>query len=359
MGRPPRSKTGQPVHRKPGGFPLFFESRKQRVVTADPWAFLSNLAVAKLKKNAEATALAYIQQGHEFFDAAQNPRLKTRPLLYYYSFLNLTKAALLIKGHAPPPTAKHGISDPRANSRERLRLEGQTVHVAGRAHDRSEILPEFMTALGHTGHLPRSYRVLDLLRLIPSIHRTYVTVEGCAPCLIPISGLEILHARSELWARVKFNFRDKDVSESLPVLRSRQTFASILKQVESDKDGELWFETTPVKGKRRGVDTAIADLARQLRRIGVGPILTSQGLRFYFVNVPPRDFVPYLAAVYGVAFYLGSVTRYKPDVFDKIVAGKYSWVIAEFLATQPTQFLYALASELAGVDVVRPYAVLV
>ena len=70
----------------------------------------------------------------------------------------------------------------------------------------------------------------------------------------------------------------------------------------------------------------------------------------------PRQILPPLAAVYAALFYLGSITRYKPDVFDKIIAGGYSWVVGELLATQPLQFLYHLASELAGVDVVLPYA---
>jgi hypothetical protein len=83
-------------------------------------------------------------------------------------------------------------------------------------------------------------------------------------------------------------------------------------------------------------------LAKQIRDIGIAPILTAQGYRYYFSNVAPRDFVPYLAATFGVTFYLGSITRYKPEVFDKIISGKYSWIIAEFLATQPTQFLYTL-----------------
>jgi len=31
-------------------------------------------------------------------------------------------------------------------------------------------------------------------------------------------------------------------------------------------------------------------------------------------------------------------------------------VVHELIATEPVQFVYTLASELAGVDVVRPYA---
>src|SRR5688572_28738022 len=116
MGRPRQARKGTEVKNHPEGFPLFFDRRKQRIVTADPWAFLTQLAVTKLKKNEEDIALAYIQQGHEFYDAAQNPRLNSIPLLYYYSFLNVLKAALLIRGVSLPAAARHGISDPRRNS---------------------------------------------------------------------------------------------------------------------------------------------------------------------------------------------------------------------------------------------------
>jgi len=84
------------VANEPSGFPLFYDKRKPRVVTADPWAFLSHLAVTKLDKRREEIANAYIAQGNDFFEAAQNPRFHTRPLLYYYAFLNVVKAALLI-----------------------------------------------------------------------------------------------------------------------------------------------------------------------------------------------------------------------------------------------------------------------
>jgi hypothetical protein len=57
-------------------------------------------------------------------------------------------------------------------------------------------------------------------------------------------------------------------------------------------------------------------------------------------------------------FYLGSITRYKPDVFSKFIDSKHSWIVEELMATGPMQFLYTLGSVLAGVDVVRPYALM-
>jgi hypothetical protein len=68
--------------------------------------------------------------------------------------------------------------------------------------------------------------------------------------------------------------------------------------------------------------------------------------------------LPPLASVYAIMFYLGSITRYKPYDFDRIVAGKFTWLIGEFLKTQPAQFVYGVAAHAAGVDVVRPYALL-
>jgi hypothetical protein len=358
-GRPPSPRPGKLVKNSPTGFPLYFDNRKPRIVTADPWAFLSHLAETTLTKARGAVATAYIEQGFEFFEAAQTPRLQSRPLLYYYSFLNLLKASLLIRAIALPPNAKHGISDPRANSRTRLRFEGQTVRVPKRAKDHSELFPEFLNILGYRGVLPRQIKILDLLRWVPSIHRTYARVEKCAPCLLPVLAFEILIHQDQLWARIRVSESDRDVNQVLPELRKRRQFVQVLQQVAAAVDGELWFETRPVAGRKRGVDRAISTLAVDIRALGVASLLTGQqGYRWYLVNATPRQYVPYLAAAYGAMYYLGSITRYKPDVFHKVIAGRHNWVVEEFLATQPMQFLHCLASELAGVDVVRPYAVI-
>jgi YaaC-like Protein len=268
----------------------------------------------------------------------------------------VVKAALLIRRVPLPPLARHGITDPRANSRLRLRLAGQRVQFQNVAADHSEIFPEFLKILGYRGALPRFCRVIDLLHVVPSIHRTFTQVVASSPIFVPVERFELRYRRGSVWLRMCLVRTDKDVREALPATRSRRAYIFAFSQVESGRDRELWFETLPVRAHTRGIDNAIGQLAARVRGGGVAAILTSQGYRFYLVDTPPSLFVPYLAAMYGVIFYLGSITRYKPDVFDKIISGKESWIVEEFLASLPTQFLYGLASELAGVDVVRPYA---
>jgi hypothetical protein len=53
-------------------------------------------------------------------------------------------------------------------------------------------------------------------------------------------------------------------------------------------------------------------------------------------------------------FYLGSVTRYRPQQFDTLVEGRFGGPVQEVLASQPGQFLYLIASEFAQREVTHP-----
>ncbi len=136
--------------------------------------------------------------------------------------------------------------------------------------------------------------------------------------------------------------------------RARKQFGHFLTHV-SGEEGETCFEAYR-GGDYGGIDTALGWLAWNVRRIGVWALLTRDGDRYYFGAFNKRERLPQLCSMYAAMFYLGSITRYKPYDFDRIVSGRHAWLVNEFLATQPEQFLYVLASTLAGVEVVRPLA---
>jgi hypothetical protein len=52
-------------------------------------------------------------------------------------------------------------------------------------------------------------------------------------------------------------------------------------------------------------------------------------------------------------YYLGSVVRYRPHLFAAMTEGTYGAFIAEFIAAQPEQLLYLLASEIRQREVAR------
>jgi YaaC-like Protein len=126
MARRPRARAGDSLPTPATGFPGFLQQRrKPRVIAGDIWACLKHQIEDLLPQDREREALGYVEQAAEFYDAAENPQIRSRPLLYYYSFLNVTKALLIARGVRLPPRTRHGVYDPKANQRTRLRFEGQ------------------------------------------------------------------------------------------------------------------------------------------------------------------------------------------------------------------------------------------
>jgi YaaC-like Protein len=203
----------------------------------------------------------------------------------------------------------------------------------------------------------REVPVVELLAQIPSIHRTFMRVTRRRRSIFtPIKAVKVLTAGGQVWARVILRKDDGDVVATLPALKGRRGFRHHFQQASTEQTDEIWLETPVVPGQRRGVDGAVRKVAEHFRETGISTVLTGEGYRFYFCNITPRHRLPQLAATYAAFFYLGSISRYKPDAFESLLSGGFSSVVHELIATGPVQFVCTLASELAGVDVVRPYA---
>jgi hypothetical protein len=80
--------------------------------------------------------------------------------------------------------------------------------------------------------------------------------------------------------------------------------------------------------------------------------------RRYYVYVAPANehptVLPQLLSIYALTYYLGSITRYRPQHFHSILNGPFGSLIEEFLAGQPTQYIYLMASEFVKRDVTQP-----
>src|SRR5206468_417233 len=109
-----------------------------------------------------------------------------------------------------PVASNHGISDPRANQRTRLRLQGQKVSIRGSAANHSEIFPEFVRILGGDASA-RTIRVVHLLAQVPSIHRAFCRVTESNPLFTPVKRVELLRSQTHVWARLALDKHDKDV----------------------------------------------------------------------------------------------------------------------------------------------------
>lgn len=354
MPRPRNARDGEEIVPSKSGFPIFFRKRQNRVLTSNVWSLLSSLSERYLEEAENADAQAYLEQAQEFFTAASSPRIRSKPLLYYYAYLNLAKVFLLHRGRTVPPTAKHGMTETTLNIRNRVRLQGMRVRIFPRNPNQFNLAAEFIHELGED-NVPPIMWIVDLISQLPSIHRTWVRAGDADPLLCP-ANFTVLKDGVDLWARVAVDTTDDDVVRTIPVVRNRRRFRTCLRHVTAGADDQLWFDTATETGRRRGVDNAILRLARHVAPLSPGFLLTTEGYRYYLPAHEPSIRLPQLAASLVVMYYLGNVTRYRPADYSKIFH-KNAWLIGDLLQNEPTQFLYGLASYVAGVDVVVPLAV--
>lgn len=102
-------------------FPMARTNRRwglnSMLYAAEPWAVISGAIrdaanARSLPQVEETSALSFVRQAKEYFVAAERAgAIETRPLLYYYSFLNLAKALSIAGGRkGMVGKVKHGIA---------------------------------------------------------------------------------------------------------------------------------------------------------------------------------------------------------------------------------------------------------
>jgi YaaC-like Protein len=78
--------------------------------------------------------------------------------------------------------------------------------------------------------------------------------------------------------------------------------------------------------------------------------------KYYLYVSPPEErgaVLPQLLSMYAVVFFLGSITRYRPHHFDRLLDSHYGAHLLGALNEVPLQFIYLLASEMLGREVTK------
>jgi hypothetical protein len=127
-------------------------------------------------------------------------------------------------------------------------------------------------------------------------------------------------------------------------------------EADGNHKNAIPFETQCCSYGRSAQD-ALEEIGRRSIDAGVSAILTPNGYRYYLSNFEPRVRLHQLLAAYMAMFYFGSVARYRPADYEKMLQSKYGWVIEEFLATQGHQFVYLMANVILRQEVVCPWAI--
>lgn len=332
-----------------------------RLFATDPWPVVRRaIRTSSASPTAREAAVAFLGQAKAYFHGATDAALaEAKPVLLYYCFLNLAKAFVLARGTVRAlSNAKHGLSEKlRTGNRE---LVDAYLDAHPTSPTTENVFDLLWKALGGPGL--GAVRQFDLVALLPQVvpgHRLWAIGANKAERFVALEGVQLLedkHARS-VWVALRLQAGDLT---RLGVARKQVLRDSALAGAWRDVTapvGQVCFEPispTPYGGFATDkVMDAIDAVAPHLWTAVLG---NPPYRKYYLYLCPPGEVasrMPQLCSIYAIAYYLGSITRYRPHHFTSIIDGPFGPFIEAFLNDQPTQFLYLIASEFAEREVTR------
>ena len=338
------------------------------IFARDPWLMISKCIDAQCPKDRKAEAKACVEQAKDFHEAATLGGIPAaRPLVLYYSFMNLAKAFCLTRGTRTTfDQAQHGL-------KERLNSGGQELVGAflkadpSLATGRIQNFAEFKHVLSGAGlAVITDYQLPILLPQVVPGHRIWALAQKTSERFIAIHEIKFKHDPIAKRVWLDFYFRADDLSRLsvtqqrlLAETRLTGLFRGVVCNETFQGHQLLRFEQTSTSPYPNGypadsLDSVIAPVNQLIWTT----VATTKPYRRYYVYMAPSAehplVLPQLLSIYAVMFYLGSITRYRPHHYDRIVSGKFGSWVQEFVSGQPLQFLYLMASEFMRQDVTKP-----
>lgn len=351
-------------------FPTYQGTRREglhsTLFATQPWNIIGHELEKIADPNAQRQALAFANQARDFFSAAQGSEISAaKPLLLYYSFLNLAKCLVVKKRGTALGEVKHGLS-------EKLPTTPGAVHghvsVDITLNPAVSAFVMFAGALNaplptpDPGKTHVQMRSQDFLNQILIGHRVFSQAEGLIERFISLERIEYMHdhATRQAWIRARA-YADDYTRLGYPMtglskgLRDAHAWRNV--KCEHTIDGRRIIEAE--------MNQTVAYSHRPSQALDQLSTMTRSRLWRSVTALPPyRKYYVYQASstqllmnqlltMYIATYYFGSITRYKPEQFEFILRSPIGPFVFEFFANQPAQFLYLMTSEFMGQEVAK------
>lgn len=340
---------------------------QSNLFAVDPWTIIRDKIRTVCPAQARPEATACLEQASDFFKSSQAASITAaRPLQIYYCFMNLIKALVLSKGGVPTfDQATHGLSEKLLPGGRELKDAFLDAYPSPNGQGKFQVFAELHKLLVAQNILPGTkYNLASLLPQVLPGHRLWAHAANKQERFISIHELRFMqNAANKLWLNLvlvaddlsrlaithKRFLEESQLSPSFHEVK----FAEMLEGRRL-----LCFEqTTKTRFAHRPSDEVQSLVDQLKRRIWVS-VNSSQPYRRYYAYLGPAAehsaVLPQLLSVYAITYYLGSITRYRPQLFDSFLADAFGPRIEEFVSAQPMQFVYLVASEFAEQEITKP-----
>lgn len=335
-----------------------------RIFATNPWSVIRGSINNIDDPVAKNQANSFVEQAEDFYRAYQSAHeISSKPLLVYYSLMNLVKAFGLYKEVMYEyGKAQHGLQEgihPGGTEFQDSFLKAFNSRTAS-----INIFGDFFQAFTGSSMATRE-RVFDLKYIHPQIlqgHRLWAAANDVEERFVEIERIDFLHDSNDKKIWVVLNVFADDLTRfgiSRKRLVDEAGLDGLFHNVKSEEfQGDrllLKFEqTNPMSYTGRPSDK-LESLVSILKDEIWSAVLRAPPYRKNYLYLSPpaekKDRIPQILSIYAFIYYLGSVTRYRPYFFDTLLSQEQGAHIEELISNIPQQFLFLLASEFSGREV--------
>ena len=316
--------------------------RTQRVLCSDPWDFVS----LWLKRAHKKDALFYWEQSKHFFDASKALPDLASPLTNYYCLLNASKALLSAKGQVF--SENHGVggrSEPGHKS-----LANELVDFQG-----SGVLPALCNYLAEPHNAGKTFTLQQIFWQMPFIHRAYcLSYRSATELFIPLTSNCFMRRDSsrEAWFQAEIDRRYINGHTERLIKPGFELFEENGKHFIRRRRRFRW--------SGRDIENSITEFKKYHKTIRsrVVPIYSSDNRWYLKKSVANHDTLAnsQLVLIYAAMHRLSELSRYDPIAFSGHFNVNHNWLLSEFIQAAAGQFVYGIASEITGLEFIRPDA---
>lgn len=320
-------------------------------------AFLKQLGIQNGNKRRMVSKnfQSFIRQAKNYYFAAKKLPNSSSALLYYYSFLNLVKAYLIL--YYPDQLSGrigHGIGCPEKRSsdfkKEHVSMNDGVFKILYE-HETEESLAKgtpfsINTLLGYCSDISYQYLVGGFGKLLSA--RGFLTVfidktRSVAWGTLAISNFDHIEKCKKRINRFRNSFEEVD----FPKMEAKD----ILGIQPTEKRGYRFFEGNEKATAGQSIPTE--EIIKELRNATKGFLIpnhySESSTDFYLAHpykIGNQFLMNEFLAIYLIMYYLSSLVRYYPFYLDKILDKKESWLINGFIESCPETFLLYIVSKI-------------
>jgi hypothetical protein len=308
---------------------------------------------------------SYIHQAENYWYAAIKTSPKSAALLYYYCFLNLVKAFLILKNY-PLPNANevHGIST-KGNIWKRG-AENKAVKILLSTENRFSIFEKYYQEIFNQSP-PSKINIWRLLSYATDVSYQYQAISrkfgSCFPIIHRLvadsnrkkSWIVIAIPRSASLEKHKSAFKDfLDEFEKIETPKTADLgFRDLFGFESMEWSGFEFYQTKPDKELDMTDDRipiyALLDKIKGTLKFQIAPNYNPDKFTG-MINLPINRVVTQPVneevAIYCVMFFMSELIRYHTDYLDKILTTNAGWVLESFVESCPLKFLRIITSRI-------------